>query len=156
MAVQRESDADKSIQYVSVCMCVHQSVLGGPCSMSGGLCHCHSSPFHISPAYAPGTFYFICLPYTKVWVIDGPTSASLWPFINCLMLKIGNSRHTHTHQYKNACIRTTELVRVRDSNLNPMKTEIIMVLLNAVLVCTCRIQQRAYKAASLCSISSVP
>lgn len=37
--------------------------------------------------------------------------------------------HTHTHQYKNACIRTTD----SNSNLNPMKTENIMVLLNAVL-----------------------
>lgn len=79
-----------------LCLRLHASVCFRwiPYLMSGGLCHCHSGLFHISPAYAPRTFYFICLPYSKVWVIDRPTSASLCPFINCPVFRMGKF-HAH-------------------------------------------------------------
>lgn len=77
-------------KYVSVCL--HKSGFRWISSLkSEDFRHCHSSPFHISPAYETGTFYFICLPSAKVWMIDGPTSASLCPFIRCPVLRTANS-----------------------------------------------------------------
>lgn len=75
----KSADAQVCVHVLYVCVCT--SVFKVNPVIHGGFCHCHSGPFHISPAYASGTFYFICLPSTKVWMIDGPTSASLCPFI---------------------------------------------------------------------------
>lgn len=56
-------------------------------------------PYHSSPTCAPSTFYFICLPETKVSMTDVPASASLSlaPLIKRLVFRMGEFDADHTN-----------------------------------------------------------
>lgn len=128
-----------------ICVCIHRCVLADSrlsCLDISVIVTLVRSIF-LLPMHR-GRFILFACQKTKVWMIDGPTSTALPPFIKLLVFRIGNSlTHTYTHQYQRSHNQRAYAI------FNPMRTRIQRVWLNAVLVKAHLGQQRVKNTAFL-------